>query len=252
MSGAVPPQVIPRPTDWKPGGPPPWAEVSLFERTGMSVDRVLGALGELGHLGPVPGDIGTDRVLSRHPDEVGRLPARPVNAAVLAALFEEGGEARLILTRRSSAMRTHRGEVSFPGGRLLDGEDPATAARREAHEEIALDPGSVTTVGWIHPVMTVASASLIVPVVATLRTRPFLVPSPREVERIFDVSVAELADPGVFHEERWRVAGRGSVGVGESFPVWFFEVSGEMIWGATARILYELLSIVLTGRHAAD
>jgi hypothetical protein len=60
--------------------------------------------------------------------------------------------------------------------------------------------------------------------------------------------LAELADPAVFHEERWRIQGRVIAGSEDnSFPVWFFEVAGELIWGATARMLYELLSIVLTG-----
>ena len=73
--------------------------------------------------------------------------------------------------------------------------------------------------------------------------------SPREVERIFDVALSELADPAIFHEERWQVPGRIIPGSpDDSFPVRFFEVSGEMIWGATARMLSELITIVVTGK----
>ena len=98
--------------------------------------------------------------------------------------------------------------------------------------------------------MTMVSASLIMPVLATVPGRPHLVANPQEVERVFDVSLAELADPGVFHEERWRIAGRTIPGTDDdSFAVRFFEVSGEMIWGATARMIHELLSIVLTGEN---
>ena len=180
-------------------------------------------------------------------------PLSHVNAGVLAALFEEDGEARLILTRRSSGLRTHKGEVSFPGGRLNEGEDPAAAARREAHEEVDLDPALVTMVGWLHPVTTLASPALIMPVIATLPGRPHLVASPREVERVFDVSLAELADPAIFHEERWQVPGRIIPGSPDnSFAVRFFEVSGEMIWGATARMISELISIVVTGTALSD
>jgi hypothetical protein len=94
--------------------------------------------------------------------------------------------------------------------------------------------------------MTMVSSSFILPVLGTVAARPRLVPSPDEVERIFDVSLAELADPAIFHEERWRIPGRAIAGsVDNSFPVWFFEVSGELIWGATARMLYELLRVVL-------
>jgi hypothetical protein len=90
------------------------------------------------------------------------------------------------------------------------------------------------------------SASFILPVLATLEGRPRLVANPSEVERIFDVSLAELADPAIFHEERWRIPGRVIAASDDnSFPVWFFEVSGELIWGATARMLYELLTVVL-------
>ena len=97
--------------------------------------------------------------------------------------------------------------------------------------------------------MTMVSASLIMPVIATLAERPHLEPNPQEVERLFDVSLAELADPAIFHEERWRIAGRAIPGSDDgSFAVWFFEVSGEMIWGATARMIHEILSVVLTGR----
>jgi 8-oxo-dGTP pyrophosphatase MutT (NUDIX family) len=215
------------------------------------VDRVLGALTGLGQDGPVPSGFSTESVLGplvlSGEGVVG--PHGPVNSAVLAVLFEEDAEARLVLTRRSTALRTHRGEVSFPGGRLDAGEDPTSGALREAHEEVGLEPSLVTTVGWLHPVMTMVSASIILPVLATVPSRPHLVPSPTEVERVFDVSLAELADPDLFHEERWRIPGRVIEGSGDgSFPIWFFEVSGEMIWGATARMIHELLSVVLTGR----
>jgi len=252
MSRPIPPQVIPRPPTWRPGAPAPWAGVPRSHRTGIGLERVLDALTTLGQRGAVPVGIGTDRVLGPTilVNETNAPAVREVNAGVLAVLFEEEGESRLILTRRSSSMRTHRGEVSFPGGRLDDGEDPADAALREANEEIGLDAARVTTVGWIHPVLTMVSASLIMPVLATVPARPHLVPNPHEVERVFDVSLHELADPAVFHEERWSIPGRTILGSDDdSFPVWFFEVAGEMIWGATARMIHELLCIVLTGRN---
>ena len=114
---------------------------------------------------------------------------------------------------------------------------------------MGLDPSLVTIVGWLHPLTTLVSSSLIQPVLATLARRPHLVANPTEVERVFDVSLAELADLDIFHEERWRLPERAIRGSGDdSFPVWFFEVAGEMIWGATARMLYELLNVVLTGQ----
>ena len=238
MSRTVPPQVIPRPSTWQPGAPAPWASLPLTQRTGIGIDRVLDALDGLGQLGPVPAGIGTAGVLdpANLVNETNAPPVPGISAAVLAVFFEEQGEARLILTRRSSGLRTHKGEVSFPGGRLDAGEGPAEAALREAHEEVGLDPARVTTVGWIQPVMTMVSVSLILPVIATVAQRPHLMVSPVEVERVFDVSLAELAEPGIFHEERWRIPGRTIPGTDDdAFAVRFFEVAGEMIWGATAR-----------------
>jgi 8-oxo-dGTP pyrophosphatase MutT (NUDIX family) len=212
---------------------------------------VLAALDAAGQAGDVPADVGKDGIFEA--PVVGEMPAplREVNAGVLAALFEEDGETRLVLTRRSTGLRTHQGQVSFPGGRLDEGEDAVAAALREAFEEVDLDPSLVTAVGWLHPVMTMVSASYILPVLGTLEVRPHLVANPSEVERIFDVSLAELADPAIFHEERWRIPGRVIAGSEDnSFPVWFFEVSGELIWGATARMLYELLIVVLSDSPA--
>ncbi len=252
MSRPVPPQVIPRPRAWRPGAPAPWTDLPPSVRRGIGIDRVLAALAAVGQGGPVPDDTGSDGILvpAMVANESNAPLERRVNAGVLAAMFEEHGETRLILTRRSSTMRTHRGEVSFPGGRLDVGEDPVGAALREAFEEVALDPALVEIVGWMHPVLTMVSGSLIRPVLATVAARPHVVASPVEVERVFDVSLAELADPEIFHEERWSIPGRVIPGSDDdSFAVWFFEVAGEIIWGATARMLHELLSVVLTGKN---
>ncbi len=176
--------------------------------------------------------------------------ARP--AAVLVALFEDEdedeGEARVVLTVRSDRLRSHRGEVAFPGGRLDPGESVEAAALREAHEEVRLDPASVSLVGRLTPMPTVSSNTVMTPVVASLDARPALVPAPDEVDRVFDVALADLVAEGAFREELWSVPGRpGSDGrPGGEFPVWFFTAGGELIWGATARVLTELLCVVLS------
>jgi 8-oxo-dGTP pyrophosphatase MutT (NUDIX family) len=252
MSRPVPPQVIPRPADWRPGAAAAWADLPTDARRDISLARVRASLAAHGQLGPMPEGVGADGVVGAAflvneldtPEE--RERDRTINAAVLAAMFEEDGEARLILTRRSTKLRSHRGEVSFPGGRLDPGEEAPAAALREAYEEIALDPAQVTMVGWIHPVVTVLSGSVILPIVASVPARPHIVASPAEVERVFDVSLRDLADLENFHEERWRLGEDRAPGTpNDSFTVWFFEVEGELIWGATARMIHELLSVVL-------
>ena len=180
------------------------------------------------------------RALLGDEDEVRR-------AAVLVALFEEGGVARVVLTVRSDRLSTHGGEAAFPGGRLDPDEDVVHGALREAEEEVALDPATVTVVAALTPMPTVASNTVMTPVVATLPGRPRLVASPAEVVRVFDVALDDLVADGAFEEELWAVPGRpGANGIpGEEFPVWFFDVAGETVWGATARTLVELLCLVL-------
>jgi 8-oxo-dGTP pyrophosphatase MutT (NUDIX family) len=249
MARPVPSQVIPRPATWEEGDEAPWAAVPEAERARIGVARVLAGLSAHGQRGQIPEDVGIGIANDLgSPVEIDESPPprTRANAAVLAVLFEEAAEARLILTRRASHLRSHRGEVSFPGGRLDPGEDAPRAALREAYEEIALNPADVCIEGWIHPVMTVVSASLITPLVATVPSRPHVVASPAEVERVFDVPLRDLADPDIFHEERWNFPGHPVPGSPDgSFPVWFFEVEGELIWGATARMIHELLRVVL-------
>ena len=94
------------------------------------------------------------------------------HSAVLVALFPGDEGAEVVLTRRARTLRNHRGEVSFPGGRMDPGETPVEAALREAYEEVALDPALVTVVGELDHLATLVSRSHIVPVVGTLADRP--------------------------------------------------------------------------------
>jgi 8-oxo-dGTP pyrophosphatase MutT (NUDIX family) len=252
-------QVIPRPPSARAGSAAPWSGLAPERRHGLTVARVRRALADAS---AVP----DARRLA--PDG---FPALQSPAAVLVPLFDEDGEARVILTRRSAHLRAHRGEVSFPGGRLENGETPEAGARREAMEEIGLDPGPVRTVGRLTPVTTFASGNTITPVVGVLPGRPALVASPSEVEHVFDVSLAELADPHIFREEWWTIPGRGPAvfpggallsddaalpdgaafpgGAANDgslpFPIWFCELPDDTVWGATARMLVDLLRLVL-------
>jgi 8-oxo-dGTP pyrophosphatase MutT (NUDIX family) len=176
---------------------------------------------------PVPGS--TPRI---------ELPGQVKPAAVLVALFEEDGEARVILTRRSSRLRSHTGEVSFPGGRLDPGEAPLAAALREASEEVGINPADVEIVGQLSPLATMSSGAAITPFVGVLPGRLVLRANPAEVERVFDVSLAELASDGVYHEELWELPELGWR------PMTFFHLIGDTVWGATARVLRELLELL--------
>jgi 8-oxo-dGTP pyrophosphatase MutT (NUDIX family) len=176
--------------------------------------------------------------LARAPVAPQAAPPSPARAGVLVPLFEEGGEARVVLTRRSSSLRSHTGQVAFPGGRLDPGETPLQAALREADEEVAIDPETVEIIGELSVLPTVSSNTMVVPFVGALPGRPLLRPNPAEVERAFDVSLEELMADGVYRRRLWRAPS------GDARPVHQFEVAGETVWGATARILFELLQLV--------
>jgi 8-oxo-dGTP pyrophosphatase MutT (NUDIX family) len=153
-------------------------------------------------------------------------------------VFEAGGEARLVLTRRPETMLHHQGEIAFPGGKIDPTVDksPRDAALREAEEEIGLPHHAVEVIGELDPMHTFAGPFLISPFVGLLAARPMLAPDPREVERVFDVPISELLSDGVHREERW-----GDI-YGANRPMHFFELEDETIWGATARILAGFLA----------
>jgi len=161
-------------------------------------------------------------------------PSTAREAAVLLALFDEDGEARVVLTRRPAHLPTHQGEIAFPGGKIDPAVDvdAAAAALREAYEEVALPPESVEIIAELDHLPSVGGPFLIAPFVGILAARPHLVAAPGEVDRVFDVALSELLDPSVHHVEHW----------GER-AMHFFVLDDETVWGATARILAGFLGL---------
>jgi 8-oxo-dGTP pyrophosphatase MutT (NUDIX family) len=229
------PQVLPSLAHVAPGGEPPWHDVPKAQREDLSLVRVRDAVASFS---PV------DRAGSI---DAPSAPAAGVwrDAAVLVALFEEGGESRVLLTRRSVDLARHSGEVSFPGGSSEPGESAVQTALREAHEEIGLDPAAVTVIGRLSALVTFGTNSAIQPVVALLAERPALVANAGEVERIFDVALRDLLGDGNFVEQRWRRdPPRPGADADGYVAIYFFRVPGDVVWGATGRILTELLAVV--------
>lgn len=222
-------QRIPRPDASRPGEPAPWTGWWRGEgRPRVSVDDVRRAV--TGH---------EDLPAIGHGDEDGP------SSAVLCAVWEEDGEARVLLTRRTAWLRSHSGQVAFPGGRVESGETLVQAALRESQEEVGLDPSTVEIIGRLSRMHTISSGAGIYPFVGILPGgRPTLEANPDEVDRVFDVALGELMADGVFHEEIWGVADTERA-------IYFFEVDNETVWGATARMLYELL-LLLIGRAVSS
>ena len=236
------PQIIPEPAEIATGALAPWSKLAPALRRGLTlavIEERLRAHGRHLEVSSVPGSSPEMRAFTAP-------PASPVRrSAVLVALFEEDGETHLVLTRRSFALRHHRGEIALPGGRSDAHETPVQTALREAREEVGLVETDVTPIGWLNPLVSFVSNSAIWPVVGLLAHRPELHADPSEVERVFTVSLAELAADGAFIEERWRRRDpRPGADAEGFFPIYFFRVPGELIWGATARVLTELLCVV--------
>ncbi len=241
FGGHVFAQRLPEVAEVVPGAPAPWAQLSPLARRGLTLDTVLGRLEASGRVGATPEEV--VELTGVDPAVRGAISRR---SAVLVALFEREGETEVVLTRRSFELRHHRGEIALPGGRSDPGESTWDTATREAREEVGLDPTALTSAGWLTPIATFASGSAIWPVVGTLAAAPLLVPDPAEVERAFTVPLADLAADGAFVEERWRRDERRP-GVDEHgyVAISFFKVPGDLIWGATARVLNELVCVAL-------
>lgn len=151
-------------------------------------------------------------------------------AGVLVALADGPRGPVLYLTKRSSHLRHHPGQIAFAGGKVDPTDaDPVAAALREAQEEIGLDPRNVEVLGTLDSHETVTSF-LVTPVIARLRA-PFVpVPEAGEVEEVFTVPLSHIADPA-----NYRVEGRRWLGQRRHFYV--VPYGPYYIWGATARIL---------------
>ncbi len=158
-------------------------------------------------------------------------------AGVLVPISVATGTPRLILTKRSSALKHHPGQIAFPGGKQDEGDADVTAtALREAQEEIGLPPDLPEILGHLPTHETVTSFT-VTPVVAILRAPFQLIPEPGEVDEVFSVPLAHVLNPAnyIVESRRWR---------GHKRYYYTVPFGPYYIWGATARMLRGLAARV--------
>ncbi len=151
-------------------------------------------------------------------------------AGVLAPIVAQGDGLHLLLTKRSSALKHHPGQIAFPGGKQDEGDaDVTAAALREAHEEIGLPSGNVQVLGTL-PAHETVTGFIVTPVIGFV-TRPFeIVPERGEVEEVFSVPLTHVMTEAnyVIQSRRWR---------GQQRSYFAVPYGPYYIWGATARML---------------
>ena len=182
----------------------------------------LADLFERGHRVAVDGLLSDERFASA---------GRTADAAVLIAVTERR-DPGVILTRRPQTMRDHPGQVAFPGGKLEPGESAVEAALREAHEELAIDPGQVRVIGTTDRYQT-GTGFDVTPVLGLVPPDLPIVPNPGEVEAWFEVPLRVLLEREHWqeHEVFWQGANRRYLQL---------DWQGFRIWGVTAAIIANL------------
>jgi 8-oxo-dGTP pyrophosphatase MutT (NUDIX family) len=228
----------------------------------------LAALEQALAQGALPGDPAKQRMWPS------RLPARPPvidpaearRAAVLILLYPHAERVCLPLMRRTSvAHDAHSGQISLPGGSREPGETPEQTALREAREELGVQSGELRVIGRLSPHFIPVSGFRVMPVVTVAARAPAYSPDPKEVAEILITSLEELETPsceqtfpleirGTRHEiPCWRINGgsadtargsEGSASPGDRGR----PGGGNVLWGATAMILAELLALVAPTR----
>jgi 8-oxo-dGTP pyrophosphatase MutT (NUDIX family) len=159
-------------------------------------------------------------------------------SAVLVPIFEKDGEINILFTKRSEKLAQHKGQISFPGGVRNEADTTLLdTALRESCEEIGLDPADAELLGELDDTPTTTTGFIISPYVALIPHPYTFIPNPNEITEIFSISVSDLLKKATIRQELQTTGG-------ESLIEYYYECNGRLIWGATARILKQLLDMI--------
>jgi 8-oxo-dGTP pyrophosphatase MutT (NUDIX family) len=163
---------------------------------------------------------------------------RLTRAAVLLPLFQKEGRYHVLFTKRTERVKHHKGEISFPGGVVDEGdEDIEATALRETFEEIGLQRNNAEILGKLDDAVTISSAYLITPIVAEIvYPYPFSI-NEDEIEELIEIPLEAFLE-----EDRW--INETYANGGKKILSYRFEYKGRIIWGATARIIRQFLDIL--------
>jgi len=197
---------------------------------------------------PLPGIAGQIKMAPERPaGQPNRwdMPEQCRQASVLLLLYphSSGPDLHLILTRRPDYPGVHGGQISFPGGQREGEESLRSTALRETNEEIGVSPDKLSIVGHLSPLYIPPSNYCIYPFVAYSPTPPTFRPNSEEVAEIIETPLRHFLNPSVRKEAVWYFHNYG-----ERF-VPFFDVFGHRVWGATAMILSEFLTLLDCIQH---
>ncbi|SFH20211.1 NUDIX hydrolase [Pontibacter chinhatensis] len=172
-----------------------------------------------------------------------KLRAKPDSqtkeSAVLILFYQDGNKIKLPLILRPVYAGVHSGQIGLPGGRREETDaNFYETALREAQEEIGINPAEVTVIGHLSDLFVFASNHMVHPVVGYMEQKPAFLLDPREVDQLIEVPLSTLLDTSIRGITNFVVSGNIEI----SAP--YFGVDGHTVWGATAMMLSELLSII--------
>ncbi|HUX58403.1 MAG TPA: CoA pyrophosphatase [Bacteroidales bacterium] len=177
----------------------------------------------------------SDRMLKNFP----RIPGSDAReAAILILLYPHNGSLSTVFMQRPDYDGVHSGQISFPGGkREVSDKNIVQTALRETYEETGVDPSKISVINTLTPLFIPVSNIIVTPVIGWIKERPVFNHQPEEVVFLIEADIKRFLDPSIVKVKPFDIRG-------EMIEVKYYDYYGNVIWGATAMIMNELLTII--------